>query len=255
MLVADFAASGDPIGNMGLRSRALLESAVNRQHSGHRERLKYAEPLGNAATLAFGICCDHPFVNGNKRTALVALLVHLDNNRLCLHRTSQNDLYQLMLGIANHSVGMRTDPRRRDKIPARRTADQEVAAIRDWLRERAEKLRRGEQLLTFRQLRQCLGRFGISLENPHSNSIDVVRTETKTRLFRREKQVVKKRLGSIGYRDEGTEVSLRDLKVLREMCKLREQDGVDSDAFYDSADVIDAFVNRYRTVLRRLAKT
>ena len=30
---------------------------------------------------AFGICCDHPFHNGNTRTALVTMLVHLDNNQ------------------------------------------------------------------------------------------------------------------------------------------------------------------------------
>jgi len=59
-------------------------------------------------------------------------------------------------------------------------------------------------------------------------------------------------LGSVGYRDDGTEVSLKDLKSLRKLCNLREEDGVDSDAFYDEADAVDAFVNRYRTVLRRL---
>ena len=73
--------------------------------------------------------------------------------------------------------------------------------------------------------------------------------------FRRHPRPVKKRLGAIGYRDEGTEVSFRDLKQLRQVCGLTEADGVDSDAFYDGTAVIDAFVNRYRTVLRRLAKT
>jgi len=127
ILVADFAASGDPIGRMGLRSVGLLESAVNRQHAGLGSVQKHPEALGNSATLAFGICSDHP-VNGNKRTALVALLVHLDKNLLCLRNTTQNDLYQLMLGIADHSLGVRTDPRRRDRPMKRRSADEEVQA-------------------------------------------------------------------------------------------------------------------------------
>ena len=50
-LVADFVHSNDPIGPMGVRSMALLESAVHRQHTGLSETLKYGEPLGNAATL------------------------------------------------------------------------------------------------------------------------------------------------------------------------------------------------------------
>ncbi len=256
ILVADFAASGDPIGRMGLRSIGLLESAVNRQHSGHGSVMKYPEPLGNAATLAFGICCDHPFVNGNKRTALVALLVHMDKNLHCLHGTTQNDLYQLMLGIAGHSLGLRTDPRRRDRPPRRRGADEEVQAIKDWLARRTEPIQRGERPLRFRQLRQILGRFEIELENPHGNMIDVVRLEPqKGGFFRRQAKLVKKRLGTIGYRNEGTEVSIKDVKAVRRMCQLREEDGVDSAAFYNDEAVVDSFLNRYRTVLRRLAKT
>jgi hypothetical protein len=50
-------------------------------------------------------------------------------------------------------------------------------------------------------------------------------------------------------------VSVKDLKRLRQMCKLTEADGVDTDAFYSDTAVVDAFVNRYRTVLRRLART
>lgn len=254
VLVADFASSGDPIGEMGLRDRGLLESAVGRQHTAFGSTMKYPDPLSSAATLTFGIACDHPFVNGNKRTALVSMLVHLDKNRLCLHQTREAELYQLMVAIADHSVGLRPDPRRPDKDLKRRTADQEVAAIREWLQRRTAKLTRGERPITYRQLRQVLSRFGITLKNPHSNSIDIVKAEQKRTLLRGMK-VVEKRLGSIGYRDEGTEVSFKDLRNLRQTCDLTEEDGVDSEAFYDGADVVDAFVNRYRTVLRRLAKT
>ena len=70
----------------------------------------------------------------------------------------------------------------------------------------------------------------------------------------REKVRVAKRIGSIGYRDEGTVVALKDIKRVRQLCQLREEDGVPSDTFYESAAVVDAFVNRYRTVLRRLGR-
>ena len=254
ILVSDFAASGDPIGQMGVRSIALLESAVNRQQSGHGPTLKYPEPLGNAATLAFGICCDHPFVNGNKRTALVSMLVHLDKNHLCLHDTGQNDLYQLMLGIADHSVGERLDPRRPDKARRRRHADEEVGAVKDWLN--VASVRFGVVRSRLRSGNSRKSWHVSTLEHPHSNTVDVMRLEdVPPKLFRRKPQPIKKRLGSIGYRDDGTEVSLKDLKSVRTMCALREHDGVDSAAFYDADAIIDSFVNKYRTVLRRLAKT
>jgi hypothetical protein len=75
ILVADFAHAGDPISPAGPRGMALVESAVGRQMTSLGGVLKYPEPIGNVATVAFGLCCDHPFHNGNKRTALVSLLV------------------------------------------------------------------------------------------------------------------------------------------------------------------------------------
>ncbi len=256
ILVADFESSQDPISPPGVRSRALLESAVGRQWSGHGQTLKYPDPIGNAATLAFGICMDHPFHNGNKRTALVCLLVHLDKNRLCLFDTSQSELYQFMVAMADHTLGFRPDPRRPDKAPARRTADDEVDEITRWLRKRVSKIQRGERAVTFRTLRSILGRFRFELANPHSNSIEVVRVETSPPgLLRRQPRETRKKIGTIGYRDEGTQVSIRDLKALRKMCGLTEDAGVDADSFYNEDGVIDAFINRYRGVLRRLAKT
>jgi death on curing protein len=255
VLIEDFVKSGDPIGTSGVRDMGLLESAVSRQHVGLGTTLKHPDPLGSAATLTFGLCLDHPFVNGNKRTALVALLVHLDRNKLCLYGTSQDDLYALMLGIADHTLGIRVDPRRRDRPLPQRTADDEVAAIKTWLKKRAEQVRRGERPITYRQLRQILGKFGLTLENPNSNTIEVFKNEHRRSGLLRRDRTVKTRIATIGYRDEGTEVSFRDLKNIRDLCSLTEDHGVDSQAFYGDADVIDAFVIRYRAVLRRLAKT
>jgi len=255
ILVADFARDGDPMSPSGVRSLALLDSAVHRQHVGLGSTLKYPDPVSNAGTLAFGLCCDHPFHNGNKRTALVAMLVHLDRNHFCLYGASQADLYQFMLAVANHSLGVRVDPRRPDRQPPAPSADEQVQAIRAWLAKRVEKLRRGERPVTFRLLRQILARFDYDLENPHSNLLDVVKIEQVPASLLRKARMVRKRIGSIGYKDEGTEVSVKDLKQLRRMCKLTEADGVDAGALYDDEVVVDAFVNRYRTVLRRLART
>src|SRR5437667_1950835 len=92
-LVRDFAQSDDPIAPSGVRSEALLESAIGRQHVALGDEMKYATIHENAATLLYGLCLDHPFHNGNKRTALVAMLVHLDRNKTSLFDVNQKELF------------------------------------------------------------------------------------------------------------------------------------------------------------------
>lgn len=117
------------------------------------------------------------------------------------------------------------------------------------------KVKRGEKHLTYRELRRILESFGYTLANPHDNTIEVLRYEwVKKGILSRERVRTTKRIGKIGYRDEGTVVALKEMKRLRELCGLREEDGVPSDTFYENASVVDAFVNRYRTVLRRLGR-
>jgi death-on-curing family protein len=255
ILAADFARSNDPISPPGLRDRGLLESAVGRQFTGSQSRLKYATPIDNAATLLYGICNDHPFHNGNKRTALVAMLVHLDRNKLILKDTNQNELFEMILGVAAHSIVTQKRPGRSTLRWQRASADEEVAAVAEWIRRRAAKPRRGERQITYRELRRVLAGHGFALRPSDSkgNAMDIFKAEEERRLFRKPR-MVQKRIGTIGYCDDGTIVSLKDLKMIRRICNLTEEDGIDSDAFYDQEAIVDAFINKYRKTLWRLSK-
>lgn len=253
-LVADFAASNDPISPPGVRSIGLLQSAVGRQTTGLGGTLKYPDPVSNAATLLYGLCNDHPFHNGNKRTALVATLVHLDRNKLTLFDTSQSDLYDLMLKVASHSLFGGVD--KRAKNPRRQaSADDEVEKIAKWLHDRADRVRRGERQITYREIRRILERFGFFLERPHDNLIEVIRYCEERRGWIKPRTVrARKHVGTMGWPGENREMGVAEIKKIRQMCALREEDGIDSEAFYNDAAIIDSFVNRYRSVLRRLAK-
>lgn len=252
-LVEDFAETADPISPSGLRSEALLESAVGRQHVGLGEQSKYPTLHQNAATLLFGLCCDHPFHNGNKRTALVSMLVHLDKNRHTLFGVSQSELFQLMIDVAEHKMSIRQARPKSSVRPP--TSDEEVAAIADWIRERMDRLRRGERQITYRQLRQILRNFGFDLDNPKGNSIELLKvTERKVGFIRSRTVVELKHIDSIGYPGDGKFVPLKVLKQVRRRCDLTEELGIDSDAFYDSDAAVDEFINDYRKTLRRLAR-
>jgi death on curing protein len=67
-------------GPPGLRDLGALESALDRP----RNRAAYGEPdlAELAAAYAFGIARNHPFVDGNKRAALLALVTFLGLNEV-----------------------------------------------------------------------------------------------------------------------------------------------------------------------------
>jgi death-on-curing protein len=69
-------------GGAGLREEALLESAVAAPQATMAGKPLFANPLEIAAAYLFYLCRNHPFVDGNKRTALATYLVFLSGNDL-----------------------------------------------------------------------------------------------------------------------------------------------------------------------------
>ncbi|MFZ0745858.1 MAG: type II toxin-antitoxin system death-on-curing family toxin [Terracidiphilus sp.] len=86
-------------GSDGLRDRGLLDSALARP----KNLLAYAEnPLTMpdlAAAYAIGISSNHPFVDGNKRTAMQVAFVFLEYNGFKI-TASQEDAYLTFLSVA-----------------------------------------------------------------------------------------------------------------------------------------------------------
>lgn len=67
-------------GSLGIREKALLESAVAAPQATFGGRSPYADLCEMAAAYLFYLCSNHPFVDGNKRMALGACLVFLRLN-------------------------------------------------------------------------------------------------------------------------------------------------------------------------------
>ncbi len=84
-------------GPSGLRDLGLLESALD------RPRNKYAYGERDIATLAaayaFGITRNHPFIDGNKRTAFLTTMIFLERNQFAF-APPQSDATEQMLKIA-----------------------------------------------------------------------------------------------------------------------------------------------------------
>ena len=90
-------------GPSGIRDIGMLESALARP----KNLFAYAETEPSlqrmAAAYAFGIAANHPFVDGNKRTALIASVTFLKLNGLIL-TADKADRYLTFYGLAAGTV-------------------------------------------------------------------------------------------------------------------------------------------------------
>lgn len=76
-------------GSSGLRDPGLLESAVSRLRASFDGEELYPDLWTKAAALMQSLIKNHPFVDGNKRTAVTATAIFLDLNH---HRlTASNE--------------------------------------------------------------------------------------------------------------------------------------------------------------------
>lgn len=91
-------------GMEGVADRGLLESALARP----RHLFVYSDPKPDLAALAgayaFGICKNHAFNDGNKRTALVVCRTFLLLNGMNI-RAPKEELYKTFLSLADGTIG------------------------------------------------------------------------------------------------------------------------------------------------------
>lgn len=245
-LEEDFVAADDPISPPGVKSMHLLESAVDRQNAGYGGERKYTSVASTAAALLHSIVQNHPFHNGNKRTALVAMLVLLDLNGMVLE-SNQDALFRWMLNVAGHKLlkpGLLYDNR----------SDRETFAISEWIHRNSRAVRRSERIVTWIGLQRILKDFECEIRQTRGERMEIIRhVEVKRRgLFGGRRTEILR--STFLNTSDGRDVPRRHLKRIREELRLDERNGVDSEAFYGKNRGADDFIVEYSKLLRRLAK-
>ena len=91
-------------GSTGLRDLALLQSALAMPEASYGGERLHGSLFEMAAAYLFHLARNHPFVDGNKRTALMCALIFLGLNGQRLAADSDS-LYALVDGVAAGTVG------------------------------------------------------------------------------------------------------------------------------------------------------
>jgi len=208
--------------------------------------MKYPTVEMAAASLLHALVHDHPFHNGNKRTALVALLVFLDLNSLVL-TCEEEALFKLVLQLAQHALAVGP----RAELP-----DREVLHVAQWLRDNTRFVEKGDRAIPWRQLRRIVNDFACECEIPATvgNRLNISRVvQSRPNIFGRIR--IRTLRTQVAYGDEGREVDKGTINKIRRDLELDDEHGIDSGAFYDRSAITHSdFIIRYRKTLRRLAR-
>jgi death-on-curing protein len=90
-------------GSSGIRDLGLLESATGSVQATFDGVFLHETVVAMAAAYLHGICRNHPFLDGNKRTAVAAALTFLEMNGIEVD-ADEDTFYDLVIGVAEGRV-------------------------------------------------------------------------------------------------------------------------------------------------------
>lgn len=236
-LTSDFADQDDPISPSGLKDKALMESALFHPQTSFDGKYKYPTVESAAAALMYAISNNHAFHNGNKRTAIVALLVFLDRHHIVL-TCDEDALFRISIKLADHKM-VEED---------HQSGDAEIFALMNWINENSKLVKKGERPITLTKLRRRLAQFGCRI-------LDNGRVE---RVIKRKYLPDKKLISKVALSDGisgGSEIDKGLVRSMRDDLMLTAENGIDSEVFYEDAEFSSSeFIVKYKGLLKRLSK-
>lgn len=228
-LVKDFAVQRDPISPAGPRDINLLHSALGRPRTALGANEKYNRIETKAAALLNSLIMNHPFHNGNKRTALVSMLVFLDKNSRRLI-ADDDDILNFIILVASR------------ESPYNASADEVIDAMAEWLRKHLAPVRNEPSSMPIKDfIQSCISAGAVCrsrgkgggwiIMGPHKRSKGSIKLSGSTN--RLDGSAIKRYLQRLGL-SEGTA-------------------GILVDEFQEGLDPNQKIIRDYRTVLKRLA--
>ena len=90
-------------GKPGVRDEKLLESALAQSQTSFGGEYAHEDLFQMAAAYGFHLCRNHPFFDGNKRTALIAMYMFLYANGYQM-KADKKSLFAIIMDLANGKV-------------------------------------------------------------------------------------------------------------------------------------------------------
>ena len=226
-----FELENDPISPVGVKSREMLESACERPNTGIGNTYKYETLEAKLAALFHSLTKNHPFHNGNKRTAVVSMLTALyRNNRRLNSDVTDDHVYDFVVAVTANAF-----PTTRHSS----NVDDVVSEVAKWIKQNTISTNfRPTGMKTRDFIDKCL-KAGGHCKNASGGAYVISNKEKSIRISKSTKQmdgeVVRQYLHKLGLSEAAAGMSIEE--------------------FQEGANGEREQIYRYMSALRRLAKT
>lgn len=243
-LICDYFESNNNITSLyGVKSINLLCSAVGRQVTGSNVVLKWKSPLDRCATLFYGLIKNHPFHDGNKRTAFLATLLYLSRIGLLPYK-GQKEFEDLTIAIASNSLNKSIYYSKFKNDP-----DAEVLTISRTLKSLTRKTDKRYYALTYKEFNHKIKSYGFILDKPSKGYI-VLYKKVKN-LFGQDKDIYLMQIGFPGWSKQINEKATKCvINAIKENTDGRLE--LDSQIFFKDGDPLYKLIENYEKLLLRL---
>ena len=242
-----FIATGEMV-RFGILNYDMLSSAVARQSVGFGNYSKWNDPYSKVSTLAFGLDKDHAFNDGNKRTALLCLLIAL--HRLKRRLTCRKkELEILLIRIAANEMNQYKDFK---KYITKYGEDATVIYTANFLRKNSRALDNTFRTLTYEEFNRKLKPYGVWLDNPQGAFIDVFQKVTEKKWFGIKKENKTAKRLQIGFPGWKRQINPKAVKSVLKETGLTTDNGIDLKSFYEGTEPEYKLIDEYFEILKRL---
>ena len=216
---------GEGIAGFGPKDIGLLSSAVSRQLASAGGSFVYNDFWDIASSLIFGLINDHPFHDGNKRTAFLSSVFFMMEHGYT-PSVDISEVEDFTVEIADFK-----------RINNRHMRVEEIAPrFKSMFRKQDKRM---SYIVTFNELQKLLSAHNCSIANPSGNFINVY--------------VGENRVSQIGFPGWTKEVSRNAISTVRKSTGLLPENGIDAQVFFKGADPLSELIGEYEEPLKRLA--
>jgi death-on-curing family protein len=251
----------DPVEPPGVKNHSVLASSVFRQHTGSDGWYKYDTPFKNCATLIYGIIKNHPFHNGNKRVAFLAMIKHLfENGYVVTPDTKHDDIYDVLLAIADNNLEEEFGKFEKGKpfgnTKKEKWSDEKnIEVLAHWLRSICESKNYCiKSKVRVQKLNELLEKKGVFTEI-NGTWLTLYQLRDKKLLGFLPSGKEKYNIKTYGMGNSLSEVGIKVINQIRRDYGLTHKDGFDNISFYDTDTFLDQEMLAYKKLIYKLSQT